>query len=161
MLEIGLNITSLIDVLTVLLFFLVKSMSVTTSAVQPPPDIRLPAALSDSKVEEATAVSLSIHELRVNSQVILKLSNGHFDPAQIDSAQETIKALMAILTKERQKKLQLFKGAAGRQFLPPGKILIQADKNLPFSTMKFLLHTAAVAGYTDYQFVVTQPSSKG
>lgn len=160
MLEMGLNITSLIDVLTVILFFLVKSMSVTTAAVKPPPDIRLPAAVSNSKVVEATSVALSLRDLRVNGQVILTLKNGKFAAAQLSRDGQEIKVLQTALTKERQKKLALFKGVSGKKFLAPRKILIQADKDLPFDTIKYVLHTAAVAGYTDYQFVVIQRSAR-
>ena len=43
-LEYTLNVTSLMDVLTVLLFFLIKSYSVSAAALQVPQGMRLPAS---------------------------------------------------------------------------------------------------------------------
>ena len=37
--------------------------------------------------------------------------------------------------------------------LPSGKLLIQADKNTDFALLKIVLNSAALSGYTDYQFL--------
>lgn len=152
--EMGLNITSLIDVLTVMIFFLIRAMTVTSESVNIPEGVRLPAAVSDIQVEEASVVSISAKELRLNHDIVTQLQNGRFAPSEIAGDGRTLSRLKSVLEKERQKKKKLFVAKGGADFLPPGKILIQADRGLHFETLKYLLHTASVSGYADYQFVV-------
>jgi len=152
--EMGLNITSLIDVLTVLIFFLIRTMTVTSSAASPPEGLRLPASISEIQGEESTVVAISQKALRVNHDLVSKLSNGHFVGADLDSDGRTLKKLKELLQREHSKKERLFVSKNGGEFMPPSKILIQADKQMRFETLKHVLHTISVAGYTDYQFVI-------
>jgi biopolymer transport protein ExbD len=152
--EQAMNITSLMDVLTVLLFFLIKSFSMTASQVEIPEDLRLPAAVSTDQFEEGLAVSLSKNSLVYHGQVLATLQNGRFKPADIGPDKRTILPLQQILDKENKKRMGIFKNAGNLSMLPPGKILIQSDKTLTFGTMKYLLHTASSANYGDFQFVV-------
>lgn len=177
LLVMGLNITSLIDVLTVLIFFLVKSMTVTSVVISPPPDLKIPKTVSDTPIEDSVSISISNNELRLNNEVVLKLENGYVEKKLLDTDQRTIKPLKELLEKEYSKKYQPLEGATtsanpkkGERLPasnnptqsakndPPekfqGKIIIQADKDLPFHSIQYLLHTAAVSGFTDYQFVV-------
>jgi biopolymer transport protein ExbD len=148
LLELGLNITSLIDVLTVLIFFLLKSMTVTSVVISPPADLVIPRTASDTPLEDSVSVSLSNQELRMNNEVVVKLTDGQFDKTDFDSDRRTLKNLKTLLDKAAQEKRQ----PAADEL--PTKIIIQADKDLPFHTIQFLLHTAALSGFTDYQFVV-------
>jgi len=152
--EVSINITSLMDVLTVLLFFLVKSFSVTSASVDLPKDVRLPASVSDDQFEEGVTVALSKEALYFHNKPIIKLSNGHFKSDDLAGDRKTLIALKDILDRENAKRKSVFQGAGDLSFLPPGKIVIQSDKKLPFGVVKHLLHTATVAGYTDYQFVI-------
>lgn len=177
LLVMGLNITSLIDVLTVLIFFLVKSMTVTSVVISPPADLKIPKTVSDTPIEDSVSISISNNELRLNNEVVLKLENGYVEKKLLDSDQRTIKPLKELLEKEYSKKYQPLENASVSvtakkgERVPAsnsqsqstkseptekfqGKIIIQADKDLPFHSIQFLLHTAAVSGFTDYQFVV-------
>jgi biopolymer transport protein ExbD len=174
LLVMGLNITSLIDVLTVLIFFLVKSMTVTSVVISPPADLKIPKTVSDTPLEDSVSISISNNELRLNNEFVLKLENGYVEKKLLDSDQRTIKPLKELLEKEYSKKYQSLENASvskKSERLPAsniqnqstkneptekfqGKIIIQADKDLPFHSIQFLLHTAAVSGFTDYQFVV-------
>lgn len=148
LLEMGLNITSLIDVLTVLIFFLVKSMTVNSVVITPPVDLVIPKTTSDTPLEDSVSVALSKQELRMNNELVLKLADGQFDKSVFENDRRTIKALRVLLDKASQDKRQ------PASDLLPTKIIIQADKDLPFHTVQYLLHTAALSGFTDYQFVV-------
>lgn len=150
----SMNITSLMDVLTVLLFFLVKSFSVSTTSVQIPEDMRLPSSVSEDKFEEGISVVLSKDVLMFDNQVIAKLENGRFRSSDIGSDQRTIVPLKKILEKEYSKRSGIMKSADNAAVLPPGKIIIQSDKRLTFGTLKYLLHTASHTNYNDMQFVV-------
>ncbi len=148
------NITALMDVLVVLLFFLIKSFSVSASQIIPPPGMRLPASEVKIPAAESVLVSLSKKELRVNNKIIARLASGRYRAEDIGDDGRTILPLQTFLMKEIKKRNAIYEGAGDLSFLPPAKILIQADKRLSFKTMKYLLHTASVSGYGDYQFVI-------
>lgn len=156
-LEFSLNITSLMDVLTVLLFFLLKSFSVSATSHTAVQGIRLPASDVKGKFEETITVSLSSTEIRADGNVMVKLEGGRFRPIDLGADQRTLLPLYQYLQEQFNKKNQVFAESVSIAELPPGKILIQADKDLGFSHLKYLLHTAAVAGYSDYEFVVDNP----
>lgn len=154
--EANINITSLMDVLTVLLFFLLKTMSQTASEINTPKDIRLPAGKSEDVASSAVTVNVSEKELRVNDKLITKLSNKNFYFADFDLDKRTITPLRKVLETEIEKRNSIYQGVGDISFLPEAKVLIQADKSLNFSVIKHVLHTVAIAGYTSYQFVVTK-----
>jgi biopolymer transport protein ExbD len=160
-LEFSLNITSLMDVLTVLLFFLIKSFSVSSAVLNTPADLHLPENQAKAQIEETVSVSLSPNELRANDKVILRLANGTFRPEDI-GPDRTILKLKAFLDEQMQKRnailgLKFDRTLASEGGFPPGRIIVQSDRNLVFGTVKYVLHTAAKSNYNDYQFIVQNP----
>jgi biopolymer transport protein ExbD len=156
----NINITPLLDVLTVLLFFLIKSMSVTSISLNTPDDIKLPISYIEANAEEAVLISLSKNSLNVDQEEIMKLDDGKYKNSEIGADQRTLRPLFDILEKKYKQRLALYEGVEGVDLknIPAPKLLIQADKEITFSSMKHMLHTVAKAGYTDYQFIVL-PSS--
>ena len=152
--DVNVNITALLDVMTVLLFFLIKSFTVSASALNVPKDMRLPSSITQVEAEEAVVLSLSNQFLRVNNQTIAILKSGRFSKRDLDSDGRTILPLKAFLDQQQAKRMSIYKGQGNLSFIPPGKLLIQSDKKLRFFSMKHLLHTASTSGYGDFQFVV-------
>jgi biopolymer transport protein ExbD len=151
------NITSLMDVLTVLLFFLIMNAQVSPVQIQTPDGITLPESTANTVPKTAIKLALTPKALLVNDKVILELEGGRFPAAQLVQDERIVKALKDELTKEYQKTEEFFKDVADKDagLLPTPPLLIQADKNVPFGTMKLILHTAAASGFGDFQFIVT------
>jgi biopolymer transport protein ExbD len=164
-LDLNLNITSLMDVLTVLLFFLLKSFSVTETTISIPQGIRLPAAVSDKKIEEAVTIAFLKDEIRSNEQVIMKLNQGKPYPYDVGGVgNKTWVPLKTFLDAEYARRNAMIVRAAeasgeplDKTQLPPGRVLIQADRALDFADLKNVLHTAGLAGYSDYEFIINNP----
>ncbi|MEW6056211.1 MAG: biopolymer transporter ExbD [Bdellovibrionota bacterium] len=156
--EVPLNITALLDMMTVLLFFLIQSFMVSSMALTPPAGVRLPTSSKVAEPEETVVVALSAKELRGDNKLLTTLAEGKFKPYEIAPDHRTIIPLKEFLDKEQKKRLAVYKGAGDLSILPPGKLLIQADKEIPFGILKYVLHTATVTGYSDYQFVVVSES---
>jgi biopolymer transport protein ExbD len=156
-LEFSLNVTSLMDVLTVLLFFLVKSYSVSQTALATPEGLRLPASVVKADLEETVSVSLTNKELRINNAVVATLVGGKFESKDLSKDGRVVLPLKTFLDSEYKKRNAVFNSAGMLDNLPPGRVMIQSDKDLSFGTVKFILHTAAVANYNDYEFVVQNP----
>jgi len=154
------NITSLLDVLTVLLFFLIQSMSVNSMYLDPPKGIRLPASRITADAEESVRVALSKEALSVDGNVITTLVHGEYQKKDLENDNKTIKALKKILENQLQKKHAFYKDVGDLKNLNPDKVIIQADKQLPFKLVKNMLHTIVVSGYFNYQFVVVPEDKK-
>jgi len=150
--EENINITPLMDVLTVLLFFFISIFTVNPITVTIPDNIQLPASKVISTPEEAVTISISKNKILANNQVIISIPIKKSDLA---SDNRTLVKLEEYLQQQMKKRNKIFEGEESPEFLHPGKILFQADRHLDFGTLKYLLHTAAVVGYADYQFLVT------
>ena len=151
------NITSLMDVMTVLLFFLIMNAQVAPVEITTPEGITLPEAAVNTIPKTAIKIALTPKALLVNDKVILQLEGGRFPASQLEQDQRIVKALKEELAREYKKTEDFFKDVADKDagLLPTPPLLIQADKNTPFGTMKLILHTAAVTGFGDFQFIVT------
>jgi biopolymer transport protein ExbD len=86
----------------------------------------------------------------------MKYENYKFAKRDIASDQRTLIPLEKVLAEKYSKRQEIYVGLEDvkAENIPAPKLLIQADKELPFGTMKYLLHTVAKVGYTDYQFIV-------
>lgn len=156
--ESHINITALMDILTVLLFFLIKSYAMTSSVLTPSSSIELPHSTEDSPAIDTITVSLNQRELKVNDRPILALSKGFFPPEALGADRRTIKILKDVLVADLEKRNSIYRDAGDPNFRPPGEVLVQADKKLTFGVLKYLFHTITTSGYTSYQFVVINDS---
>jgi len=157
MIEFTLNVTSLMDVLTVLLFFLVKSYSVSQAALQTPQGLRLPASTVKAELEETVSIALTSKELRFNNQVLVTLDNGKFTSKDLSRDGKVIRELKKTLDEEYAKRNAVFNEEGTTENLPPGRVIIQSDKGMEFAVLKYVLNTAAQSHYNDYEFIVQSP----
>ena len=156
-LEFSLNITSLMDVLTVLLFFLLKSFTVSSTSMDVTNGLRLPASSHEKKIEDTITLAFTPTEIRSGNEVLVRLSKGNFRPVDIGPDHRTLLPVQSFLKEQLVKRNEIFGKSVDKKLLPPGRLLIQADQSLPFEKVKFLLHSASTSGYSDFDFVVTNP----
>lgn len=145
-----LNITAMVDMMTILVVFLLKSMD-ATSIKTPPEDLRLPAAATGDEPKEALLVQVSPKYILVNEKVILELVDGKIKAADVAQNDTYLipaleKELLAeadksILIQEKTNDLIKFKGT----------MFVQADKDLDYAILKRVLYTSSVAGFGDLQ----------
>lgn len=145
-----LNLTALMDIFTILVFFLL----INSSNSQQLPDIEnldLPSSIADQLPEDTLTIQLSRNALyvqnkRITSTTALKLS----DEIVID-----------LLEKELQyyanKKLRLLTKDSGPT---PFKVTILGDKSTPYSLLKKVMATCAKNNYTLISLAVMKKASK-
>lgn len=157
--EADVNITSLMDVLTVLLFFLIQSSTSTTFDKSFDDKIQLPASYVKVEPNESIRISVSEDQLFVNEEPLIKLAKGRFPASVLEEDKRTVKPLQELFVKEKKKRDEFFKEVAADNNgkLPPLKVMIVADKKLKFQTVKYILHTAAITGFEEYQFLTKPP----
>ncbi len=147
------NITPLMDVLTVLLFFLIKIFTVNTMNIDIPEQLTLPTIINNAPPAEAVTLVVSKNQISIEHHQLFSLQRGSIPDSQLSSDKLSIPILTNFLNKEKSKRDQIYSSGKEKVELPSGKLLIQADKNTDFALLKIVLNSAALSGYTDYQFL--------
>jgi biopolymer transport protein ExbD len=152
-----LNLAPLIDINANLLFFMMINAAVQEDRLEAGQRVELPESNS-TKAEAGDLISIVVgkEHISINEIEIMKLDgNGGFFADDIVEGQERIKPLYKDLTERFQNLIR--KGAqpgAADDKLPV--ILVQADKGLPYSTVKTVMRTCGQAGFTKFRFAAKQ-----
>jgi len=130
------QLTSLIDVLTVLLIFLIHSFSAEASDVNPAKSVILPESSSKTIPSDMASVAITTSDIQLNGMhiVTLKSVNALGPELEID-----------MLYKELAKI-----GMSGDK----KEVMIQADKKTEFAVVKKVMYTCSKAGASEYTVLV-------
>lgn len=146
----GLSIDSLMDIMTILLVFLLKSYSADPVQIKLAPGLSLPFATSELKPEEANAVTITSEAITLDDKKVVKLVD--FAPDQADIAGDhLIQPLMDAMVEavDHQKKIgQMNK----KEFT--GVLTVVADRHMPFTMLIKIMYTAGQAQFNKYKFAV-------
>jgi len=139
----GLNLVSLMDIFTILVFFLL----VSSGAQQLPnsKDITLPTSVADNVPKETLVIAITKADILVQGERVATI-------ADLLEDKETI-----ITGLEKELKFQ----ASKRQFSTIDKgadrtITIMGDENIPYQLLRRILATCRQAGYTTIAFAAFQ-----
>jgi len=145
--KVGLNLTSMMDMFTIILVFLLKSYSVEGQLTHPSKDLTLPKSNTDRLPEVALDVTVSREWILVNEKPVEQLSN------VIQHADLLIPRLQDALQRyaNEAKKME---ETYGIKF--SGKVTIQGDKKLPFSTLLKVMATCGRSDFPNMRLVVYQ-----
>jgi len=153
----ALNLAPLIDIKANLLFFMMINAAVQEDRLEAGQRVELPESNS-TKAEAGDLISIVVGQahISVNEIEIMKLDGkGGFFPDDILVEQERVKPLYKNLTERFQSLIA--KGAqpgASEDKLPV--ILVQADRALPYTTVKTVMRTCGQAGFTKFRFAAKQ-----
>ena len=148
---IDLDITSLLDILVIMLVFLLKSYNSTGIILNVPKDITLPSSNSQDINTSGVVVQVSPNTIWVDDQVILE--KGNPQGRVYDYGGRRIIPLYNELVRKKDLIKQVEKAAPeAKKF--SGIVNLIVDKTIKYSEVKKVLFTAAEAGYKSYKFVV-------
>ncbi len=146
----GLNLTSLMDVFTILVFFLLFNSS-SSEVVEAPKQIKLPDSVVEAKPRETVVIMVSPEAVLVQGEVVSGT------PDLIASKEETVPAI-----RERLRELERnIIGLSTRGVVDSKEVTILADRTIPFSVLKKIMSTCTGAGYGKISLAVIQKASKG
>lgn len=141
------QLTSLVDVMTILLIYLLKSFSAEGEIITLSKDLMLPES-SASKNPEPTVV------LTVNNDYILAENINHI--ANVDdviaSDDLVIPELAEWLRQRRITTEKIEQYSTSTKF--KGDITIQGDKRIRFSLLKKIMYTCGQEGYNNFSLAV-------
>lgn len=142
-----LNITSMTDMFTILLVFLLQSYGTSVVEIPMVDGLRLPASNSQSNPVDSVKLSISAKELKLGDQKIADVNDANFAASDLDTSDSNfIKPLFAELEK-------ITKESPDKDYVKEGRILLQADQELPYATIRKVMYTASMAGYPQLKLV--------
>ncbi|WP_444906962.1 ExbD/TolR family protein [Microbulbifer sp. SSSA008] len=140
-----LNLVSLMDIFTILVFFLLVNSTSDVQVLQTDKTIKLPKSTSQQKPEVTTVVRVNNKQLFVGDRFIANIDD-------IDPSAENIEALVTELEyrAERAGELSEAQKTLGRA------VTILGDEQVPYELLKQIMHTCAAADFRDMSFAVEQ-----
>ena len=151
--EMAIQITSMADIFMILLVFLLKSYSTSSISVDLSPNFKLPSATKSDDQIEAIKVAITETSVQIENQPVVQLTSFRFNPKDIKE-NGSAHALIAML--ETQKKKQALIAQVNADVKMDPRMLIVADERTPYTTLKTILASAALSGYSDFKFVVAR-----
>src|SRR5512145_3338883 len=95
--NIDININSLLDVLSVILVFLMKSYSSATVQVKPSKELQPPFTRSGEAAVDATAITVTLKNILVDDAPVLTLENGKIAEQDLADSRMLIQPLLSKL----------------------------------------------------------------
>lgn len=163
-----LPLTSMMDILVIILVFLLKSYATSTNSFSSVAGIELPSSVSpdipaDSLQVIVTPEGMTFEDERVVEFVQTMDSYGDeptysMKPRDLDEGGKRIVPLYDALMSSREKsEILRAKSSArdteGRPLPFDGVLAIQADRRINYDTIRKVMYTAAAAGYRTFRFL--------
>jgi biopolymer transport protein ExbD len=142
-----LQITSMMDMFTIILIFLLFSFSDKPEITGMEKSMELPDSISEMNHMDNLKVILSTENLKIGDKIIAKVKDGNIvglDPKDLKSS-EVFRELQACIKNNP---------VEHRDKEDSKPILFLCDKKLPFKTINHITKTAAMAGFPNFQFAV-------
>jgi biopolymer transport protein ExbD len=140
---VDMNLVSLIDVFTILIFFLMSNVGVET--LSSTRAVQLPESMSQQPPKETLLITVTGTEILVGSKVVASTN----DALSVDG--DLIQPLKAELDVEASREVILKENEADSK-----RITVMGDKDIPYRLLRKVMFTAARAGYSDVSFAVRQ-----
>jgi biopolymer transport protein ExbD len=167
-----LQLTSLIDVMVVIVVFLLKSYATSTNSFTSLPGMQIPYSSSPDVPPESLQILITPEAITFENERVLEFvqnaeSAGSsqasylFKPSDLDEGNRRIVPLFDALSKARDRGELLrtkspIRDAQGKPMPFEGVVAITADKRIQYDTIRKIMYTAAVAGYKIFRFTAMQ-----
>lgn len=167
-----LQLTSMMDVLVIIVVFLLKSYSTTINSFSTVPGLELPFSQSEDVPPDSLQVIITPEAVTFENERILEFvvtaasagstdSTYQFQNSDLDEGGRRVVPLFNALMKARDRSELLRAKSAARDEqgnpLPfEGILAIQADKRITYDTIRKIMYTAAAAGYRVFRFLAVR-----
>ena len=145
----GLNLTSLMDVFTILVFFLLFH-SGNGEAVEAPKQVKLPESIVETKPRETVVILVSPEVVLVQGEAVVKT------PELLDDKVEQI----AQITDRLEQLKRNIIGISTKTAVQSKEVTIMADKTIPFRVLKKIMSTCTASGYGRISLAVVQKAAE-
>ena len=154
-----LNLVAMMDMLTVIVVFLLKSYSVSAMSIPVGEQISFPKSSSEAVPQEA--IKLTVTKIGLDSAGVIAVDEANIvelTKEKVSSLEKMAKARQFLIPELREALLQKAAGIKEIAKLNEsqkfeGKILVLADKETPYWLVTQVLFTAASAEFDQYSLV--------
>jgi biopolymer transport protein ExbD len=145
----GLNLTALMDVFTILVFFLLFH-SGSGDIMEAPKQIKLPDSSVETKPRETVVIMVSPQVVLVQGEAVIST------PKLLEAGIETVSEIT-----ERLKQLERsIIGISTKTVAESMEVTILADKTIPFKVLKKIMLTCTGSGYGKISLAVVQKAAQ-
>lgn len=148
-----LNLVSLMDIFTILVFFLLVNSS-DVEVLSSDKSIELPASIADTVPDTTVVVKVNNRQILVGGRAIVAIKDIPSEPLEDNAeANNTI----AALTTELEYLARNARPLSPEQEKTGRAITIMGDKAIPYHLLKRIMNSCAVSGYRDISLAVNKP----
>ena len=145
----GLNLTSLMDVFTILVFFLLANTS-SSEVLTVPKQIKLPDSVVETKPNETVVILVSPKTVLVQGEPVISTHD------VLESGNGAIPAITDRLTQIERNII----GINTKTVADSKQITLLADRTIPFKVLKKIMSTCTHSGYGRISLAVLQKAPK-
>jgi biopolymer transport protein ExbD len=144
----GLNLTPLMDVFTILVFFLLFHAS-GSDVVESPRQINLPDSVVETKPRETVVIMVSPQVVLVQGEAVI---------STLDLLEHRMEAVSEITERLTQLERNII-GLSTKTVAESKEVTILADKTIPFRVLKQIMSTCTASGYGRISLAVIQKTA--
>jgi len=145
----GMNLTPLMDVFTILVFFLLFHSS-GSDVLESPRQIKLPDSVVETKPRETVVIMVSPEVVLVQGEAVIRT------PELLDDEIETVEGITERLTHLERNII----GISTKTVAESKEVTILADKTIPFRVLKKIMSTCTGSGYGRISLAVIQKAAQ-
>lgn len=145
----GLSLVSLMDVFTILVFFLLTNSS-SDEVLSNPKEIELPESQVESKPRETIVIFVSDQTILIQGEPVMATSDA------LASKKETLAEIRDVLLAQKKNVI----GVTTKAVADSKEVTVLADKKIPFMLLKKIMSTSTSAGYGKISLAVIQKAAK-
>lgn len=145
----GLNLTSLMDVFTILVFFLLVNSS-NSQVLEPPKKINLPSSVVQTKPKETAVIFVSNDVVTVQGEPVATVAD------IINSKHDAIVSISDKLKAIKQNVI----GVSTKVISESREVTILSDKSVPFKVLRKVMSSCTFAGYEKISLAVIEKAKQ-
>lgn len=145
----ALNLTSLMDVFTILVLYLLVNQS-AVEVVEPPKDIKLPDSVVEAKPKQTVVMLVSEQQIMIQGTPVASYEE------VLNNKSGVVDSVRATLQRLKENVIGVNTEAVAKS----NEVTIMAHRTVPFKVLKTLMSSCTSAGYTTISLAVNQKATQ-
>lgn len=145
----GMNLVSLMDVFTILVFFLLVNSS-NTEVLSDPKILKLPESVAENKPEQTLVIMVTADQVLIRGEAVVSV-------AEVLEAESSVVPTLRTALLEESRHVQ---GLTTESEKRRREITIMGDRAIPFKILKKVMASCTSVGYEKISLAVIQKASQ-
>ena len=153
--DLELSITSLLDIMTILLVFMLMNFATNPMNINPTGDMNLVKSTELHQThEQMTALAITQNHILVEDKPVVQIKQGKVSSRAKRDGEDgfVITPLFDALKTAADHQKRISRGNEAVKF--KGRLLVIGDENVPYRLLSEILYTAGQAEYGEFEFAV-------